>query len=134
MIPRIQIFILFSFIMTAASAQSTKVVKPTKLIAENRLTKCYEQHPFLMEALMLISDKEFANQIKAKKRKESIKVFFDKQPTEIRSCVEDIIQYAKQQNDPENLKHVVLRMKEVSSVIYASVESTQKTDAPKGKP
>ncbi len=121
------------FLISVAVAQSKKDIKPTKLISEDRLTKCYEQHPFLMETLMLISDKDFANQTKAKKRKESVKVFFDRQPVEIRSCVEDIIQYAKEQNDPENLKFVVSRMKEISSVIYAPADSTQKTAAPKGK-
>lgn len=89
-------------------------------ISDSRLNQCYKAHPFLMESLVLISDEDFANQSKSTQRKILIKKEFEKDPSEVRGCVDDIIQYAKDQKDPENLKYVISRLKEVTSVVYST--------------
>ena len=83
-----------------------------------------------MQSLMLISDQDYADQKKSLLRKEVISKEFSKNPTEIRGCVDDIIQYAKEQNDPENLKFVISRLKETTSIVYTS--TTQKNSTTSG--
>lgn len=108
----------------------TAIAAPKAPIAEERLTQCYKNHPFLMQSLMLLSDQDYADQKKSLLRKEVISKEFAKSPTEIRSCVDDIIQYAKEQNDPENLKFVISRLKETTSIVYTS--TTQKNSTTSG--
>lgn len=89
------------------------------VVQESRLVQCYNDHPFLMQALMLISDEDYINETKSNERKKIIKAAFEKNPTGIRACVDDVVQYAKEQNDPENLKYIIFRLKEIASIVYA---------------
>jgi hypothetical protein len=89
-------------------------------VSEADLTRCYAQFPMTQDLLMGIADNDFANSKKAADRKKSIQASFVKKPTELRSCYEKIVSFAKEQNDPQNLKYVVLRLKEVAIVIYGA--------------
>ncbi|MGZ3771647.1 MAG: hypothetical protein ACXVCP_18860 [Bdellovibrio sp.] len=96
-------------------------------VTEEKLTQCYQQFPLLQQNIMLISDKDFADKSKSKLRISTIKRDFEKQPLELRKCVENVIQYAKDQKDPENLNFILLRTKEFRSVVYGN-------SGPKNKP
>jgi hypothetical protein len=94
-------------------------------ITDERLNQCYQHFPFFLEALVLISDDDFANSTKSYDRKKIIQREFDKKSAEIRSCLDDVIQYAKNQGDDENVRYVVLRMSEISSIVYKSAPRSE---------
>ena len=103
----------------------------SRTVTDERLNQCYQKFPFFFEALMLISDDDFTNSVKSLDRKKVIQNKFEKKSMEIRSCLDDVIQYAKNQGDDENTRYVVLRMSEISSIVYqpASQSGTQSTGA-----
>lgn len=87
-------------------------------VSEADLARCYDQFPMTQDLIMGITDKDFADAKKAAFRKKSIQTSFAQKPTELRGCYEKIVAFAKAENDPQNVKHVVLRLKEVANVIY----------------
>ena len=111
-------FTLMLFIFSAGTIALGAFSTAKIQITEELLQQCYKDYPFFMEALMLVTDKDFADPKKTKARKIHIESEFKKRPSEIRTCTENIIQFAKDQNDAENLKHVLSRMKEITSVVY----------------
>lgn len=110
-------FILaFSILTCFLTGQAAPLKTP---VSEETLQQCYKSHPILMKLLVSVDDKEFENQKAGKVRTAVIKKDFEKDPTGLRSCVENVIQFAKEQNDPENLQFVALRMKEVTGIVYS---------------
>ena len=88
-------------------------------VTEESLSRCYESHPFFQEAIMGISDDDFANKTKSGQRKKSIQAEYSKNSSSVRTCLDHVIQFAKDQKDPANLKYVILRTGEISSVVNA---------------
>ncbi|MBY0412940.1 MAG: hypothetical protein K2Q18_02185 [Bdellovibrionales bacterium] len=90
-------------------------------VSEDDLNKCYKAHPFFIEILMLISDSDFRDQEKSiiRKKKLAVEVSINKQSVE--ACLRQLIQYANEQNNPENLKYVQYRLSEISSVIKSNI-------------
>lgn len=107
-----------TLILVACAFMQFGFAQTSRKITDERPNECYKSHPFLLDALMQISDKDFADTKKSQLRRKAIRIQFAKKPKEIRACVDDIIQYAKDQGDEENLKYVILRTGEVSSIVY----------------
>lgn len=88
-------------------------------VSEEMLGKCYEVHPYFQEAIMGVSDEDFANKTKSAQRKQVIQADHAKNSNAVRTCLDQVIQFAKDQKDPANLKYVILRLSEISSVVHA---------------
>jgi hypothetical protein len=104
---------------TIEPPKSDCVDKAKLMINGNRLNECYRMHPIFLEAIALISDDDFKSKKLSKKRKANIKRVYEEKRQSVRSCLDDILRYVKEQNDKKNENYVIKRMREISSIVYS---------------
>lgn len=93
---------------------NTEVQTP---VTGEELNACYGAHPFIMEALMLMSDKDFSDATKKETRKKSLTAAIENKEAATLACVNKMIQYAKEKTDEKNQAYVKFRMSEISQVL-----------------
>jgi hypothetical protein len=93
------------------------VVADSKPVEEKTLTKCYTDHPFFLEAIMLVSDADFSNSDKSTLRKEKISALYELNKNSISACLNNLLQFSKEQNDTKNEIYVNYRLSEIKEIV-----------------
>ena len=110
------------FLFCLENLASAKVAPQTMTITEKALTRCYQQYPFFLEAIGLISDKDFRDAEKSQKRLMKIQKLVKRSKSEaVRDCLEKIVLASKSSNDFSSFNYVKDRMSEIESVVNAPV-------------
>jgi hypothetical protein len=128
------IFLLFNTIIKAEDVslpnipeanQINELVVPLKpdcviediVVTENDLNSCYKKHLFLLEAIALISDQDFANENKIIERKKILRIEISKDSDSVLDCYNKIIFFSKKNTDQKNQEYVEKRLSEISAVL-----------------
>jgi hypothetical protein len=127
-----QILLAISFlsivIQTQAAPKAKAAVKGPP-VSEARVLQCFKDYSFFNDAVINLLDVDRADPKKSKARKILIKNEYEKSPSEVRACLDDIIQSGKNELEPEDLKDLVSHLKEITTIVY-SAEKTQSKSAP----
>ena len=73
-------------------------------VTDAELQTCYEKHPMFLNALMIYTDKEFADRTQAALRKPQIEIEFKRSPESVKECYFLVVRYAQWTRRFENVQ------------------------------